>query len=77
LKTGWRSYAGKETQTSMTELPPSNLPYLFAAFAVVWVVFFIYAAYMSWRRQSAQRELEEMGETTRSESDSGGEDSGG
>ena len=45
----------------MTELPPSNLPYLFAAFAVVWVVFFIYAAYMSWRRQSAQRELERCG----------------
>ena len=61
----------------MTELPPTNLPYLFAAFAVVWVVFFIYAAYMSWRRQSAQRELEEMGEPTRSESESGGEDGGG
>ena len=61
----------------MTELPPSNLPYLFAAFAVVWVVFFIYAAYMSWRRQSAQRELEEMGGTTSSESESGGENNGG
>lgn len=77
MKTGCPSYAGKETQTSMTELPPTNLPYLFAAFAVVWVVFFIYAAYMSWRRQSAQRELDEMGETTRSESESGGEDGGG
>ena len=44
----------------MSELPPANLPYLFAAFAVVWVVFFVYAAYMSWRRQSVQRELEEM-----------------
>ena len=77
MKTGCPSYAGKETQTSMTELPPTNLPYLFAAFAVVWVVFFIYAAYMSWRRQSAQRELNEMRETTRSESESGGEDGGG
>ena len=44
----------------MSELPPANLPYLFAAFAVVWVVFFINAAYMSWRRQSVQRELEEI-----------------
>ncbi len=44
----------------MTELPPANLPFLFAAFAVVWVVFFIYAAYMSWRRQSVQRELDDM-----------------
>lgn len=36
---------------------PDNLPFLFAAFGVVWAVFFIYAAYMSWRRQSVQREL--------------------
>ena len=61
----------------MTELPPTNLPYLFAAFAVVWVVFFIYAAYMSWRRQSAQRELDEMRESTGSESDPGSDDGGG
>lgn len=61
----------------MTELPPTNLPYLFAAFAVVWVVFFIYAAYMSWRRQSAQRELDELRKSTGLESDSGGNDAGG
>ena len=41
-------------------MPPDNLPFLFAAFAVVWAVFFIYAAYMSWRRQSVQRELREL-----------------
>ena len=41
-------------------VPPNNLPFLFAAFAVVWAVFFIYAAYMSWRRQSVQRELREF-----------------
>lgn len=41
-------------------VPPNNLPFLFAAFAVVWAVFFIYAAYMSWRRQSVQRELREL-----------------
>ncbi len=58
----------------MTELPASNLPYLFAAFAVVWVVFFIYAAYMSWRRQSAQRELEELRASARGESDAPGRD---
>ena len=38
---------------------PDNLPFIFAAFAVVWVVFFGYAVYMSWRRQSLQRELRE------------------
>lgn len=51
--------AVKENRISMT-VPPNNLPFLFAAFAVVWAVFFIYAAYMSWRRQSVQRELQEL-----------------
>jgi short subunit dehydrogenase-like uncharacterized protein len=41
-------------------VPPNNLPFLFAAFAVLWAVFFIYAAYMSWRRQSVQRDLREL-----------------
>ena len=40
----------------------TNLPFLFAAFAVVWVVFFAYAIYMSWRRQSLERELRELNE---------------
>ncbi len=42
------------------ELPPQNLPFLFAAFAVAWIVFFAYAGYMSWKRQTAQRELREL-----------------
>ena len=46
----------------MTAIPPDNLPFLFAAFAVVWVVFFSYAGYMSWRRRSVQQELEELRE---------------
>ena len=49
-------------------VPPNNLPFLFAAFAVVWAVFFLYAAYMSWRRQSVQRELEELQESNRADS---------
>lgn len=51
----------------MTEIPSDNLPYLFAAFAVVWVVFFLYAGYMTWRRRSAQQELEELREPGASE----------
>lgn len=46
----------------MTAVTPDNLPFLFAAFAVVWVVFFIYAGYMSWRRRSVQQELDELRE---------------
>ncbi len=48
---------------------PNNLPFLFAAFAVVWAVFFIYAAYMSWRRQSVQRDLRELQSTVESDED--------
>ena len=48
---------------------PNNLPFLFAAFAVVWAVFFIYAAYMSWRRQSVQRDLRELQSTAESDED--------
>ena len=40
-----------------TQLPPSNLPYLFAAFAVSWLVFFGYAFFVSRRQQEMQREI--------------------
>jgi CcmD family protein len=39
------------------QVPPSNLTFLFAAFAVTWVVFFAYAFFLSRRRQEVQREL--------------------
>ena len=40
-----------------TSLPSSNLPYLFAAFAVSWVVFFLYAFFVSRRHQEMQKEI--------------------
>jgi CcmD family protein len=40
-----------------TQLSSDNLPFLFAAFAVTWVVFFAYAFFVSRRRQEVQREL--------------------
>ena len=55
-------------------VPPNNLPFLFAAFAVVWAVFFIYAAYMSWRRQSIQRDLRELQSTVELDPDSDGDE---
>ncbi len=39
------------------QLPPTNLVFLFVAFAVAWVVFFGYAFFVSRRRQEVQREL--------------------
>ena len=55
-------------------VPPDNLPFLFAAFAVVWAVFFIYAAYMSWRRQSVQRDLRELRQTIEPSEEPGSDD---
>ena len=40
--------------------PPSNLPYLFAALAVSWAVFFVYAFWMSRRQADLRREIEEI-----------------
>ena len=42
------------------ESASQNLPYLFAAFAVAWVVFLAYAGYMSWKRQTLEREVQEL-----------------
>ena len=39
------------------QAPPTNLAFLFVAFAVAWVVFFGYAFFVSRRRQEVQREL--------------------
>ena len=41
-------------------VPPSNLPFLFAAFAVTWVAFFAYTFFLSKQRQEMQREVTDM-----------------
>lgn len=43
-----------------TELPSSNLPYLFAAFAVSWAAFFVYVFFVSRRRQEMQKEIKAL-----------------
>ena len=40
-----------------SHFPSANLPFLFAAFAVTWVIFFVYAFFVSRRRQEMQREI--------------------
>ena len=58
----------------MNELPPSNLAFLFAAFALTWVIFFAYAFFLSRRREELQREIRELRETNDGpESSAGGE----
>ena len=44
------------------ETTSQNLPFLFAAFAVAWIVFLAYAGYMSWKRQTLEREVQELTE---------------
>ena len=40
--------------------PESNLPFLFAAFAVTWAAFFAYAFYMAHRERELRREVEAL-----------------
>jgi CcmD family protein len=46
-----------------THLPSSNLPYLFAAFAVSWAVFFLYAFFVMRRQQEMRTEIKELRQT--------------
>ena len=43
-----------------TALPPSNLPYLFAAFAVTWLVFFGYMFFIGRRQQEIRTEIDRL-----------------
>ena len=43
-----------------TQLPSSNLPYLFAAFAVSWAAFFLYAFFVTRRQQEMQGQIKEL-----------------
>ena len=38
-------------------VPPSNLPFLFTAFAVTWIAFFAYAFFVSRQLQQMQRDV--------------------
>ena len=41
-------------------MPSDNLPYLFAAYAVTWVGFFVYMFFMSRRQREMERAIEEL-----------------
>ena len=43
-----------------SHFPSANLPFLFAAFAITWAMFFAYAFFVSRRRQEVQREVAEL-----------------
>ena len=41
-------------------MPSENLPYLFAAYSITWVVFFIYVFFISRRHHEIEREVREL-----------------
>ncbi len=43
-----------------TQLPSSNIPWLFAAFAVSWAVFFLYVFFVTRRQQEMQSQIREL-----------------
>ena len=55
------------------QLPSSNLPYLFAAFAVSWAVFFLYAFFVTRRQQEMQIEIRELRRVLERREDSEGD----
>jgi CcmD family protein len=46
--------------TLLQVAPPSNLTYLFAAFAVSWLIFFAYAFFVSRKQQEMEREISQL-----------------
>ena len=43
-----------------THLPSSNLPYLFAAFSVSWVILFGYLFYVNRRQHELRKEISKL-----------------
>ena len=58
------------------ETPPENLPYLFAAFAVIWAAFFVYAFFVARRRQELEREIDTLRRTLEERGPAAGPSSG-
>ena len=51
--------------------PVHNVPYLFAAFAITWAVFFVYVFFTSRRQDELEREMESLRDELR-QRDGGG-----
>ena len=47
--------------------PAHNIPYLFAAFAITWAVFFLYVFFTSRRQDELEQEMESLREEMKRE----------
>ncbi len=54
--------ATPEATASESSDPEANLPYLFAAYSVTWIGFFVYVYYLSQRNRNLRREVEALRE---------------
>ena len=52
-----------------TQLPSDNLPYLFAAFAVIWLIFFAYVFFVTRRQQELRNEISRLRQALESDSE--------
>ena len=48
------------------QTPPANLSYLFAAFVVSWLVFFVYAFLIARRQRDLERRMQELSQARQS-----------
>ena len=53
-------------------MPSENLPYLFAAYAVTWVAFFVYVFFVSRRQHELEREIQELKQSLELKENPGG-----
>lgn len=51
--------------------PPANMGFLFAAFAITWLVFFVYAFFVSRRRQELEREVRDLQQVLQADQEDG------
>ena len=49
-----------EAHVPVTILPATNIPWLFAAFAISWAVFFLYAFFVTRRQQEMQTQIRQL-----------------
>lgn len=59
---------------SLLTTPNHNIPYLFAAYTITWVVFFVYLFFSSRRQDELKREITEIKEDLDSLDSSGNDE---
>ena len=51
---------GQEASVSDSVQPEANLPFLFGAYTIAWLIFFVYVFYMSKKNQELRAEIRNL-----------------